>query len=969
MKKLALALIIILSFLIIIAQANATDEELFSAIVPPDALIILDMSGSMNMDPGGYSAVYPNRKIDIARNVIYDLLDDDNSGVGSGNNCNYVDSNDEQSLNVNLGYMRFRNVSRDSETGKWNWDDGDPFSGAIQIFKNKTEIGSEYNDICKKVFDKDETAAGATPLGGALFEAKKYFLEDVNPTDNAIACRQKFIILVTDGSDTVGCNGDGSESQLEMWKRRMLTVQKAKEAYEAGIQVYAVGFGGDLPTSLKTTLNWVAKYGGTNNPFDDDSDGGNTTPPYAYDITKYLGKDNLGNYDACLTTASATDGDPGSYPLSGYAFLANNADDLSQALKTIVSHIQQQSFTFTVPSIPSVRLIDKDVVYISSFVPNSTPFWKGSLKAYQLNADGTLPVDQGGNPLNSNLIWDASRNLATVDPNSRNIKTYVNNAMTSFTYANLANGDLAVSSDKDRADLINHIRGIDAYDVNGNKNTTENRDWKLGDIFHSNPVIVGAPSLFFEDEGYSGPGGFYGTNKNRAKVIIAGANDGMLHAFNADTGNEAWAFIPNSVLQTLKLMKTNHTYYVDGTPKVADVWFDLNGDNKKTADEWRTVLICGLRKGGKQYFALDITDTLDPKYLWEFPKSTDSATLAKVSQSWSEPAIGKVKIEQGGRLVEKWVAFIGGGYDPYDEKKPNQAIAGNVFYVIDIMTGNIIKEFYGLTFMMHSFPAPPAAVDTNADGYMDKVYIGDLGGQMWIFHVSFDAINNTSNSQWYGERLFQAPLALTPLEKHNIYYQAAVAFDRQGNPWVYFGTGDRENPTDTSNPQERFYAVKDDGKDAYPRTEYNNTLRDVTNLNTFSLDQTKKGWFIRLQKDSKRLEKVLGKPTVFNKLLYFTTYYYDQKDDPCQVAGDSNLYIVEYISGGGALSLDDYLKGNPSDRSVQIGEGVPSSPVITANMKGQGSVIIGTTAGQVYSTKVLSPTTAKEILYWREVNQ
>jgi len=112
-------------------------------------------------------------------------------------------------------------------------------------------------------------------------------------------------------------------------------------------------------------------------------------------------------------------------------------------------------------------------------------------------------------------------------------------------------------------------------------------------------VIVGSPSQFFEDDGYSQPGGFYEKNKSRTKVIIVGANDGMLHAFDAATGVERWAFIPNSLLTNLQLMQTKHTYYVDSTPKVADVWLDYNGDNKKITDEWRTVLVCGLRKGGR----------------------------------------------------------------------------------------------------------------------------------------------------------------------------------------------------------------------------------------------------------------------------------------------------------------------------------------------------------------------------------
>jgi type IV pilus assembly protein PilY1 len=955
-NKLSLALFISLSIMLVAAQSYASDEDLFSTTVPPDALIILDMSGSMNWDPAGNPASSPSRRIDIAKSVIFDLLDDNDSGT--------IDGTDDTSLNVRLGYMRFRNIGADDN------DDGDPFNGNIRVFRQdttigqpSTEIGAPYSDIWKKVSEAAETAVGCTPLGATFAEGKKYFKDDVNPQDTALACRLKYIIFVTDGSDTVGCHGDCSENAADMWKRRMLTVQRAKEAHDAGLHVFAVGFGGNMPDHLKKTLNWVAKYGGTDNSLED-----NVGDPTTYDISKYIPKDADGNdLEACSTTASAAQADPANYALSGYAFLADNADQLSQALKTILKFVRSQPYYITIPSIPSVRLSDQEgednVVYISSFVPNDSPFWKGFLKKYRANPDGSLPVDQAGNPLKANLSWDASDQLINIAPNSRNIRTYVNGAMTSFIYGNLTNADLDVASDQEREDLVNHVRGVDAYDVNENGNKTETREWKLGDIFHSNPVIVGSPSRFFEDTGFSGPGGFYEQNKNRTKVIIAGANDGMLHAFNAVTGNEEWAFIPNSLLKTLKSMKTAHTYYVDGSPKVADVWFDLNNDNKKAAEEWRTVLVCGLRKGGKHYFALDITDTLNPKFLWEFPKTSE--VLNRLGQSWSDPAIGKVKIEQGGDLVEKWVAFIGGGFDPIDEKKETVAATGRVFFVIDIMTGEIIKEFSGMAVMDHSFPAPPAGLDATADGYVDKVYIGDLGGQMWVFNVSFDAISKKSNSQWSGQRLFVAPGA--PQEKHNIYYQAAIAFDNFGNPWVYFGTGNREDPTDTTNPPERFYAVMDDGKEDYPRVEENN-LRDVTNLFTFSPDRTKKGWFMMLEKTGKRLEKVLGKPTVFNKLLYFTTYFYNDRADPCSVAGDARLYVVDYVSGGGAFVLEDYLqRKNPEQRWQQIGSGVASSPVITVNMRGQDSVIVGTTSGQVYSAKAHSPSTLKESVYWREV--
>ncbi len=405
-------------------------------------------------------------------------------------------------------------------------------------------------------------------------------------------------------------------------------------------------------------------------------------------------------------------------------------------------------------------------------------------------------------------------------------------------------------------------------------------------------------------------------------------------------------------------MVSTHTYYVDSSPKVSDVWFYSNStDVTKSADEWKTVLICGLRKGGKTYFALNITDTLNPQYLWEFPKPTDAVTLAKVGQSWSEPVIGKVKIEVGGELYERWVAFIGGGFDYTNN-------TGKAFFVIDIKTGDIIKEFSGMEGMNYSFAALPTAVDTNSDGFIDKIYSGDLGGQMWVFDVSFDGTNKKSNSQWAGKRLFTAPTSDT--EKHRIYYQPAVVSDRNGIPWVYFGTGDREHPNDLSNPAERFYAVKDNGAGNYPRREVD--LLDVTSSNTFS-PTSKDGWYLQLEKSAQALEKVLAKAVVFNKLVYFTTYAYTASADPCSAQGTAKLYIVEYLSGGGAFEVDALsdLEGSSSQRSTTIATGAPSNPVISVDMKGKASVTIGTTSDQIFSGPIFSPSKSKEILYWREV--
>jgi type IV pilus assembly protein PilY1 len=740
--------------------------------------------------------------------------------------------------------------------------------------------------------------AGLTPTAGTFQTAINYF-KGVEGYTSPIQgwCQKNFIIFMTDGLPSVNESGvPGSADSLmpavlsKIDTLRNITKTISGQSYNFDIQTYVLGVGSNIKNT--TPLDQMAVHGGTD--------------------------------------------------VNGHSYYANNPQQLVEALQKVITDIIARSYSFTSPTIPSIRIVDNDTLYISSFIPNGTSFWPGSLKAYRLNSDGTLPVDANGNPLNS-PIWTASV------PSDRVIKTYTPNAgFVNFTSSYLTPADLGVATTQQRDQIISYVRTLG-----------------LGDIFHSNSVIVGSPSASFQDMGFNGTGGFYQNNKNRTKVVIVGANDGMLHAFNASTGNEQWAFIPSEVLTNLQSVLAIHTYYIDSSPKVSDVWFynmDSDTGATKTADQWRTVLICGLRKGGKTYFALDITDTLNPQYLWQFPKSTDTATLAEVGQSWSEPAIGRVKIEKNGQLAERWVAFIGGGFD-------NTGSNGRTFFVVDIKTGEIIKEFPQLTGMTYPLAAPPATVDINLDGYVDRVYIGDLGGQMWVFNVSFNGATQKSDSLWTGQRLFTAPIG--ELEKHSIYYQPAIAFDNHRIPWVYFGTGNRENPASYMNPPERFYAIKDDGSGDYPpRTEPNN-LKDVTNNNTYvQIVDPYKGWFIQLYKYGNSLEKVLAKPSVFNRLVYFTTYTYTKSVDLCSNTSSSNLYVVECFSGGGALSVDSLtdFSDTPSQRSEQIGLGAPSTPVISINLKSQGTTIIGTTMGQVFSKTIFSPI-SKPKLYWREVTQ
>jgi Tfp pilus tip-associated adhesin PilY1 len=944
MKKTILVLLIIMSVVMIYSGSQADDSTLFEiAQVSPDALILLDMSGSMRYDPTfTWQFPYADTRIAIARKVLYSLLDANADGS--------INSADEDKLNMRLGYMRFYYSWGD-------YDNGNPYAGSIRVV---SEIGSSYNQIWNNIIEPGPPESyalvptGATPLAEAMVEVKNYFLNYVNPNDKAIKCRQKYLILVTDGSDTLACNGDGMTTTGYM---RMKTVQRVKELYGAGITVFVVGFGATLLPAEANTLNWAAKYGGTMNP-----DGPYVGDPDAYDITKYLPAGP--GPDACYSTANSAELDPANYNLGGYAFMAADATALTKALQIIIKYISDKVYSFSSPTAPTIRATDNNTVYLSSFMAADPKPWMGTFKAYNLKDDGTLSVDTEGNPVGA--AWDAAEVLKTTSPDSRKIYVNLDDSSTpkEFKKTIVQPGNLGYSLSSDRDNLVDFIRGNDAYRMFSSV-PTKAKPYKLGDIIHSNAVVVGAPNSYYEDEGYNGSSGFYSKNKDRKKVIIVGANDGMLHAFDAGTGSETWAFIPNALLKNLKLMRSGHAYYVDSSPKVSDVWFySSSTDTNKSWDEWRTVLICGYRAGGNGYFALDITDTQNPKFLWEFPKAADAY---KMGESWSEPSIGKVKIEgTDGKLYERWVAFFGGGY--LEGEHTHDDPDGRSFFVVDITDGRILWQYYFLDdagkenyHMRWGLPSPPAAVDTDHDGFIEKVYIGDLGGQMWAFDVSSNEVTMKSNSQWTGKRLFKDPSSTDD----PIYNQPAVAFDKNGIPWVFFGTGDRENPVYNMNTTEAFYAVKDDENGTYPYTV--SDLTDVTNNNTYNVDPLKKGWYLRLETS----EMVLAKPSIFNRIVYFTTYLplQTKKKDSCSVGGSAKLYFVEFLSGGGATVFSDanFLSNTTSERSKNIGDGVPSVPVITVDTKGQASVIASTTSGTVYSQAVFSMTSNKQVLYWREV--
>jgi Tfp pilus tip-associated adhesin PilY1 len=979
MNKISCALIIS-SFLLASSVSYGDETDIFSA-VSPDALIILDLSGSMISPPQGWqlyasdcssngpfyatSGSGHTNACDTAGILMYGKQGDptcpdpfykttgNRTGTKYDTDCSKlaaaknaikgildvaaafgtIDSNDETALKVRIGYMHFVNCSHNAPTACISVVNDIPSTDPAPF-----SSPSRYSDIWNSV--SNETANGGTPDNYSMAAARTYL--DTR-ADSARDCRQKFVILITDGADTYDCSGNGTETQSGMYKRRKGTVAEAKALANAGYKVFVVGFGATMPDELKNTLNWAAYFGGTDNP---------SAP-------------NSGNTGAITVSSDwcneGSSNDPGNAFLSGYAFIATNPSELTAALIGAFGIIQQAAYSFSVTSVAASRTTAENYLYEASFKPiNMEPLWHGFIKQYSLNADGSV----------GSLRWDGGSMLQSRGSSTRAVLTYREGSVVdieSDSPPGKLKGSLAVGAPEAMA-IAGYIKGDPTY----------NKDnWKLGDIFHSNPVVIGSPSAYFTD--VRSPQAFidfYNSNKGRLRLLVAGANDGQLHAFQAGTsdGSEHWSFVPPNLQPKLQYLAhfnhptaLAHTYFVDGPITVADVWLGSGDGTSKASGDWHTLLVFGEGRGVRDqtnnpsntsylwsssqycdlnfnntytttykyycgYYALDmtVTEARYPVYKWRV--NADSAPnltggLQYLGEPWSKMTIGRVKINGS----EKWVGFIGGGWSP-----DTTSASGKGFFVVDLSDGNILWSYTKGSngSMTYSIPASPAVVDTDNDAFIDAAYVGDLGGNVWRFKFCSKADASTCNtSNWSGGKLFDSSVGADSSGNSlikPIYTTATVARDLS-SLWVFWGTGDKEAPKGTIGT-DHFFALKDNDRTAFYDI---GNFRDITATGAI-YDGTTPGWYIRLTGTG---EKILFDPTVFGGIVAFTTYTPYSGSNPCEQGGTSNLYAMAmmplaidgypYDPGAGVLTTGSPGVTTGGLKSILIGRGVAKNPVLS----------------------------------------
>jgi outer membrane protein assembly factor BamB len=546
------------------------------------------------------------------------------------------------------------------------------------------------------------------------------------------------------------------------------------------------------------------------------------------------------------------------------------------------------------------------------------PGWQGHVRAYDVtnmtpdtDTDSILKTVSRSNMTDASgreivapgvtIAWDAGELLDNRSAGSRTIYTAIPGVSglgrTDFTASEVAVlGPILQDVNNDNVGLIDFVRG-------------EGRYWKLGDINHSRLIVVGPPD---GDAGVKGAGydAFLTANQNRVKVVYVGANDGMLHCFNALTGEELWGYIPYNLLPKLRNMwavdpVTGERYfsrdvYVDGSPVVEDVYIDSDGFGGR---EWRTVLICGqgpgkgssIGGGLNYYFALDVTDPNDPQPLWEFTDVT-------MGETWSVPTIGKVTKEG----VEAFVALMGSGYD-----NDNTNVVGNVFYAVDIETGTKFWSYTAVDVdtsasfpnIPNAIPGSPSSIDLDENGFLDSVYFTDLDGRLYRLNAAAE-FRGGGNDTWDRE----VTVIYEDANNYPIVTKPAIWMNPTSvvpYPHVYFGTGGDDRAP--SNTTYSFVSLIDSRR---PEVEWFMGDSALTGLDP-GLDMGDLGVG----------EKVWADPEVANSIVYFSTLTGSiESVDPCaNLAGVGKLYgrYVQSIAGS-AIGSTAFSSSNGTVQNLDL---------------------------------------------------
>jgi type IV pilus assembly protein PilY1 len=704
----------------------------------------------------------------------------------------------------------------------------------------------------------------------------------------------------------------------------------------------------------------------------------------------------------------------------GY-YAADNAEDLALVLAEIFESILATNTTFTAPAV-SVNAFNasenRDELFYALFRPSDKTDWAGNLKKYKLNADGLL-LDQLGNaaidpdtgyfaPAAVGFWNETSPTVADggiVDvggfagklSSARNIFTdkgvdQVGGANTATALVSLdASGATSkellgldsTATAEEFNQLKNWVKGQDAADIDGDDDLTESRK-SIGDPLHSEPLVHT----------------YGGTSTNPDSTIFFGTNQGFIHAVNANTGVEVFSYIPKEMQANQKtyfdnnLAAANRPYGMDGL--ISSWTKDLNSDGVifnpdgslqggTTAESKEHFYIyAGMRRGGRNYYALDVTYRNAPKLLFKIKGGPGGTTgFEKLGQTWGPMTIAKVMFKG----TQRQVAFIPGGYDTDQDVNATRMDdnEGNVIYMVDATTGELLWTASNsnantiIADMDNSIPAGISAMDINGDGNVNYFYAADTGGRILRFDINQE---NESADQFANGGVIADLAGGDTANNRRFYSKPSVSIirDKQNADYltIALGSGHRAAPISNKAVQDRFYMIKDFNikpratasfnltakndtsfYDAYKRTEaspivssgtpdakkvYNasslitgaepsNSMKDLMNKGA--------GWYINLSSVG---EKSFTRAITTGSAILFTTFSPSGVTLGCGAdTGIARLYALDQRWASPVMDLNNDGNIDEKDGSkVLAHSGIAPRPVVIYRPGGERSIAIGT---------------------------
>ncbi len=684
----------------------------------------------------------------------------------------------------------------------------------------------------------------------------------------------------------------------------------------------------------------------------------------ATDVSSAIGAQSVKTFAVAVTGAASDKNYPsfmdsvGINGGTGPAVRASDAAALELALGDVFSQLQGVNTGFASASLPAAVNAQGSFlnqIYLGQFRPDASgqPRWRGNLKQYQFSydsvADSLSLADAKGVPAispvsgffmpNATSFWSTTSSFWTNQPAGagsapksdapdgeivekggaaqRLRSVYATSQVGRQVYTCLfcANGtDLAgastqfstalantaltpamlgVADTTARDILIDWVRGADnASDEQGPGGTTTVRPTVHGDVLHSRPLVVN----------YGG---------TRGVVVFYGTNSGFLHAINGNqtsstspnAGDELWSFIPQEFLGNLKRLRDNSPKIrlpltsVTSTATRKDYMVDgpigLYQKYKADGSIDKVYIYVAMRRGGRMIYALDVTDPTRPKFMWK--RSNTDSGFAVIGQTWSEPKVAKVKGKSNPVLI------MGAGYDvaAEDASPVTATTMGNAVLVLDAVSGALIKSFP----TDRSVPADVALIDVDSDGYVDRAYASDVGGN--VYRIDFETTTSTSDSAWSIYKL----ASLSGSGTRKFFYPPDVLLTRSFAA-VLLGSGDREKPLQTTG-SDAFFTVYDTrlGKgapSAIPAAITQSNLGEIGTSASFSA-----GCYIPMSPG----EKIVTSAVTVAGVTYFST------NQPVATTGVCTANL------GRAKTYGAPLFCQTPEVSVLAGGGLPPSPV------------------------------------------